>query len=746
MSKKEIARRLQALHKLRVLKARKNLIDFGLCMLDKYEPEWFHYLIADRLESAERGETPRLMIFMPPRHGKSELCSRMFPAWFLGKNGGKEIIAAAYSAELQASFGRDARDYVLSAEYKEIFPDAHLPKDASAKTDWEVHHVMGKKKRRSKYFGTSVAGSATGKGAHVFIIDDPVKDRAEANSKTIRDRAWDWYTSVAYTRLEEKSSAVVVIMTRWHEDDLAGRMIAKDNEALSDPNSERFLEGWDIISLPAIAEEDERFEIRNSDYQERLGAKFVGRKVGEPLYPKKFPVERYSQIRELDRGDYEALYQQRPSIEEGEIFKREWWHFYKKSDLPPDSILVLQSWDTASTRNETSDPSVGLTGVWDGRNLYLTRRVRGKFTYPDLKRTLLNEYETVKPHKVLVEYKSSGIDLVEDLKQTLLPITPIHVRGDSKLARALSATHLVESGRVRVPEGEPWVEEFIDELKKFPNAKNDDQVDAFSQMARYLLNLMADSVYGDDISQDNWFPSFRPPSNWPIIRSVNIPSNGDPFSVLWLAQAHGDTDLFGIKFPHNTTVVFAELYGTAEDFHPSFRGGSYSVSEILSYIRDVEKNFNMYPNHSFYFQETDEFGSFSQTNLTELVNAGELMIPFDPDHRLTAPFLKQILRDERKPLIITSNCKNLWRVLPFLKRDNTGAGVFARNQEISLVDCLMMGVSPMIRGEFATTQITKDNISEKQLNDIRFDNIFKESPDGGFLTPSFNRPTDGYDD
>ena len=119
MSKKEIARRLQALQKLRVLKARKNLIDFGLCMLDKYEPEWFHYLIADRLESAERGETPRLMIFMPPRHGKSELCSRMFPAWFLGKNGGKEIIAAAYSAELQASFGRDARDYVLSPEYKD---------------------------------------------------------------------------------------------------------------------------------------------------------------------------------------------------------------------------------------------------------------------------------------------------------------------------------------------------------------------------------------------------------------------------------------------------------------------------------------------------------------------------------------------------------------------------------------------------------------------------------------------------
>jgi len=743
----EIAQKLETLRKLRVVKARGNLIDYALLMLDSYHPEPFHYLIADRLEAAERGDIPRLMIFMPPRHGKTELSSRLFPSWFLGRNAQKEVIASTYSAELAASFGKDARNYVKSAEFKEVFPQASLSQDASARTDWEVYHQVNNRTRRSKYFGTSVGGSATGKGAHVFIIDDPVKDRAEANSKTIRDRIWDWYTAVAYTRLEERRSAVVLIMTRWHEDDLAGRLLAKEMEtALApDSDSDRFNENWEVLSLPAIAEKDEKFQIFNPDYQERLGSEFFSRKKGAPLYPRKFPLDRYLSIRAVDEPDFVALYQQRPSIEEGEIFKEQWWTYYGDSDLPSNVVFSVQSWDTGSTRNESSDPSVGITAVFDGLNVYLTDLTRGKFTYPDLKQLILDEYKEHRPHKVVIEYKSSGIDLVEDLKQTILPVEPFHVRGDSKLARAMSVTSLIEAGRVKLPRNAPWLTDFIDELKKFPNAKHDDQVDSLSQLLRFLLNLMADAMFGEDIGNKNFFPSFRPPCNWPIVRAVNIPANGDPFSVLWLTRAHSESSIAGYNFFHNTPIVFAELYGVDPSLHPSFKGASYSVAEVQSFIRELETNFNISSDYVYYLQESEEFNSISQSNLTEMTKTGDVVIPVPPDHRLSVPFLKQQLRDAAKPLIITSNCKNLWRVLPFVKRDLTGAGVFARSQELSLVDCLLTGVSPMMRGEFVIEKTTKQKISQEQLDQLRYDSIFDSTSFEG-VTPSHLRPSDGYDD
>ena len=196
-----------------------------------------HGIICTALEAVERGECNRLMIFCPPRHTKSELASRRFPSWYIGRHPDRQLIGASYNGALASDFGRAVRNISASPEYSQLFPDCELAADSRAANRWNTE-VGG------AYVAAGVGTAITGRGAHLALIDDPVKDRSDADSQTVRDHTWNWYTNVLYTRLMP-GAAIVLIMTRWHEDDLAGRLLEQQDEGG---------EAWEVINLPALGE------------------------------------------------------------------------------------------------------------------------------------------------------------------------------------------------------------------------------------------------------------------------------------------------------------------------------------------------------------------------------------------------------------------------------------------------------------------------------------------------------------
>ena len=277
-------------------KARSGLIAFSAYTNPTYIAAPHHELIAAKLEAVERGEIKRLMITMPPRHGKSELASRRFPAWFIGRNPGKQIIAASYNSDLASDFGREVRNIVASPEYGALF-DCTLAIDSKAANRWHTD-------KGGMYVAAGVGTAITGRGADILLIDDPFKDRQEADSEITRQRVWDWYTSTAYTRLMP-GGAVVVINTRWHDDDLSGKLLAEQDHGG---------DKWEVLSLPAIQPD------------------------GTALWPEWYPLARLEQIRSvLPARDWNSLYQQNPIPDDGDYFRAGWFTDYQ--ELPPDLAI-----------------------------------------------------------------------------------------------------------------------------------------------------------------------------------------------------------------------------------------------------------------------------------------------------------------------------------------------------------------------------------------------------------------------
>lgn len=427
--------------------ARLDLACYAIALNPKFELAWHHRLIADRLEAVERREISRLMIFMPPRHGKSLLGTQIFPAWFLGRHPDRSIITATYGQELADDFGRTVRNMVSDPFHRAIFPEFRLADDSASMRRFGT--TAG-----GSYFAVGRGGSLTGRGAHLLLIDDPLKDAEEARSEATRRALHEWYSSVAYTRLQP-GGAVVVISTRWHEDDLAGRLLREDPK------------GWDVLNWPAIAEVDEAF-----------------RRAGEALWPEKFPLEKLEGIRAvLGGGPFASLYQQHPAAAEGAIFKREWWRFFREQ---PPLKRIVQSWDTAFKNGTENDYSACTTwGVADN-GYYLLWFWRGRVEFPELKKRMQWLAEQWKPHQILVEDKASGQSLIQELRYaSALPIIPIKVDKD-KLARAEAITPLIEAGRVFLPEFAPWLSDYVDELAAFPTGVHDDAVDSTTQALNYL--------------------------------------------------------------------------------------------------------------------------------------------------------------------------------------------------------------------------------------------------------------------
>ena len=430
--------------------ARRDLVEYAKLQWPNYRAAKHHQAIARALEDVESGKCKRLMIFAPPRHGKSMITSEFFPAWYLGRNPDKYVIHATYAQELAEDFGRKIRNQMADPMFQAIFRECQLSTDSASQKRLATS-------RGGSYFALGVGGAATGRGAHLLIIDDPVKGREEADSETYRRRLKDWYRSVAYTRLMP-GGAVIIMNTRWHHDDLSGWLL-KDHAS----------EGWEVLSLPAIAEENDPLD----------------RQPGEALWPEDYSADDLLRIKEQSGSrEWSALYQQQPTPDEGSIFKLEWFRRYKT--LPAAPQLIVHSWDTGTKDDDLNDPT-SMTR-WDVHpaGLYLADRFSARLQFPDLVRSVQAMAARDNPGVILIEDKGSGQQLLQVLqRETRLPVVPV-VPDKSKVIRAQGVSGLVESGRVYLPEFAPWLIDYEAEIAAFPNAPHDDDVDSTTQALKFL--------------------------------------------------------------------------------------------------------------------------------------------------------------------------------------------------------------------------------------------------------------------
>jgi predicted phage terminase large subunit-like protein len=439
------------------------LIPFAISQWAGYQPALHHRLIAAKLQEVVEGKCKRLMIFMPPRHGKSMLASEYLPAYYLGHHPDHYVVCATYGQELADDFGRKVRNLMRDDNYRAILPGVELATDSQASN--RFHTTQG-----GLYYSVGIGGALTGKGAHLLLIDDPVKDRAEAESETSRNKAKDWYRSVARTRLMP-DAAIVVIQTRWHEDDLAGWLLKEHQH-----------EDWEVLNLPAIAEPGDT----------------MGRQEGDALWPEHFPLSELSNLkRAVGNRDWASLYQQRPSAAEGGMFKRANWQWYQPQETHPKALVaslgcirVITAWDTAFKAKQQNDYSVGVTIGITKTRYYVLDVWRDKAEFPDLKRAMVAQFEKWGAHAVVIEDKASGQSLLQELRrETRMPLIALKADTD-KVSRANAITAIHESGLVWLPKGEAWAGVLEDECAAFPNAAHDDQVDAFVHAIKYASREM----------------------------------------------------------------------------------------------------------------------------------------------------------------------------------------------------------------------------------------------------------------
>lgn len=434
--------------------AQDKLIDFAVVVDRNYKVNWHHRLIAGKLQEAyekvKRGEKSQIMFFFPPRHGKSNLVSIKYPAWVLGKDPSIPIIVTSYSQELATDFGLAARDLVNSENYQAIF-DTRLRADTKAKGKWLTKQGGG-------YTATGMGGAITGKGWGIGIVDDPVKNMEEAESEVIKEKHFKWWQSVFLTR-EEGIGAKLLMMTRWFDDDLAGRIIkhAKDNNKLDE---------WDIVSFPAVAEKDEEF-----------------RKEGEALWPYRFPLSILNGTK-IDVGPYvwSALYQQDPVDEESREFKKAWFH-----PRPFEEVLKLDT-----RRFITVDPADALTdksdfiGICinyvDTDNNWNLRTMRLKVNSRELINLFFKLYEEVSFEKIGIEqgtYRNAIKPFLDEemkkrgiffqVEELLHKQTEKHIRIRGLIPRysAGSIFHI-----------EKECSDLEDELARFPKGAHEDVLDS----------------------------------------------------------------------------------------------------------------------------------------------------------------------------------------------------------------------------------------------------------------------------
>ena len=417
-------------------------------------------VLAAKLEACRLGLCRRLIVALPPRCLKSHCASIALPAWLLGHSPALHVITASYAQDLTEKFARDCRTLMQSAFYQALFP--------TRLSDRFAVHDYATTAGGSR-MATSVTGGITGRGGDVIIIDDPLK-ADEALSESRRSAVNQWYDNTLLSRLNDKQKGVIIIvMQRLHQDDLVGHVLEHSD--------------WEVLSFPAIAEEDETHVIETP-----LGRRLFTRRVGDILQSERESQETLDAMRR-SLGDYSfaAQYQQNPTPVGGAMIKGHWLKFYDAANVPKDFIRIVLSWDTANKANELTDYSVCTVWGQRGKDFYLLDVVRQRLDYPDLKRRVIDLARRYPGSKIVIEDKASGTQLIQELRHEIYGIHPYEPpTGTDKTMRLYSQTDLFENGFVHLPSQASWLADYIRELISFPGVKFDDQVDSTTQALHYM--------------------------------------------------------------------------------------------------------------------------------------------------------------------------------------------------------------------------------------------------------------------
>jgi predicted phage terminase large subunit-like protein len=429
---------------------RNDLIEFCRKMQPDYKVGKHHRILADMLMDIADGRETRACVNMPPRHGKSQLISIYFPAWFLGKYPDKKVLMVSHTTDLAVDFGRKVRNLIDRSEYKSIFPTVSLALDNKSAGRWNTNS-------NGEYYACGVGSALAGRGADLLLVDDPHNEQDIINGNyDVFDKAYEWFTYGARTRLMP-GGRVAIVQTRWHQDDLTGRVI-------KDMTQNEQSDQYNIVEFPAIIDDD-------TDHPKALWPEFYNLKA---LQQTKASMPLFQ---------WNAQYQQNPTAEEASVVKREWWKIWKK-DEPPECEYVVMTLDAAAeTHNRADYTAITTWGVFmneevDAYNIILLNAIKKRVEFPELKVLALEEWTEWEPDAFIVEKKSAGTALYQELRRTGIPVqeyTPHRGSGD-KLARLNSVADIIKSGLVWVPEFR-WAEEVVEEVAGFPFMSHDDLVD-----------------------------------------------------------------------------------------------------------------------------------------------------------------------------------------------------------------------------------------------------------------------------
>lgn len=495
-----------ALARLQKLKAAQSSFEGFVRLM---QPEWdipqFHLDLIDTLDKFGKDQWPtkNLLITMPPRHSKSTYCTQLFPAWFMLSKPERYVMSSSYNSELAKGFGRGVRDLFTHPQAAAAFPTAKISRHTRSASQWATE-------QGGEYFGVGLGSTTTGRPANLLIVDDPIKSRAEAESMTQRNATWDFYVSGLSTRLQPEEDGTpprqCVVLTRWHPDDLAGRLM----------QSYDWQDGlWHHINLPAVKTETvtklrwqlppdhaERKTKRECDPEDTTVE--VEQEVA--LWPERFDIKTLKRFERQNPRDFASLYQQQPFVRGGNLIRTDWWQSYTENNLPKDFTSIIIGVDTAYTKTSRSDFSVAVVaGLAANGDMYILDVIRMRAEMPDFKRRLIALNSVWRGRGLRGIYieagaAASGATLLQELRRE----TPLNVlaykngRAD-KVTRASSVAPFIEGGRVFIPHTAPWLDDFIEECTQFPDGKHDDQVDALviaiDQLSRQFVSPFEDIEY-----------------------------------------------------------------------------------------------------------------------------------------------------------------------------------------------------------------------------------------------------------
>ncbi len=454
---------------------------------EKLMLNWHINAIAYALERVRRREIKRLIILMPPRYLKSLSVSVAFPAFLLGHDPTRKIIAVSYADGLSTKLHNDCRAVMRSAWYRRAFPATRISREKDTESEFMTT-------RRGGRFATSIGGTLTGRGCSLMIIDDPMKPESAA-SQTERRRVNDWFNTTAISRLNNKAEdAIILVMQRLHIDDLAGVLLQSG--------------GWEVLELQAIAESEQNIPIGPNQMFHRA--------TGDLLHPDYEPLPILMSTKATMLGPvFSAQYQQRPIPLEGNLIKRKWLKTYEAMPAQKSGDLLVISWDTAQKASEIANHSVGTVWLVRGESCYLLDLVRGRYDFPELKRAVLTLKTRWPGATNLIEDKGSGTSLIQELRALSIPVIAINPEGD-KVTRLYAVASMFESGGVHFPKDASWLPTLLEELLAFPNYRSDDQVDSISQALAWVQKKLR----------------FRGLNNIDIGVPSSIPNEPNPFSVM----------------------------------------------------------------------------------------------------------------------------------------------------------------------------------------------------------------------